>query len=80
MIIELAISTQVKVRNHENEVLWRHFTVAVLSFELAQLLGANEAAAVAIYPLESSVGLEVSNCCQDLPHFLNGELLLSYEQ
>ena len=77
MVVEFVVTVKVEVVDEEDEVLWGDLTVAVFSFELAELFGADEAGAVTINPSKGGVWLKVSDCGQYLPHLLDGKLLVS---
>ena len=80
MVIEPAITVEVKVIDHEYEVFWRYLSVPVLPFELAKFFGADETRCVSIKSFESSVRLKISYSCQYLAHFLYCKLLICYEK
>lgn len=80
MVVQLAVVIQVEVSDHEDEVFGRDLPVAIFSLKLANFFCSDVACVVAVDPLECRVRFEVSNCCQDLPHFLDSELLLGVEE
>lgn len=61
MIIQLTIAVQIKIVYHKYEVLGRYFSVAIFSFELANLLGANISRTIPIDPFERSIGFEITD-------------------
>lgn len=80
MIIQLTVAIQIEIVNHKDEVLGRHFSVAIFPFELADLFGAYISGTVSINPFESGIGFKIANGSKDLPHFLDSKLLFGHEQ
>ena len=80
MVVQLSIAVQIKVVDEENEILRRHFSVAIFPFELAKLLGSDEPCGIPINSLEGGIRLKISDCGQYLTHFFDGQLLISDEE
>ena len=80
MIVLLTIAVQIKIVDHKYEVLRRHFSVPIFSFELANLLGANISCTISIDPFKRSVWFEITDGSQDLAHFFYGKLLFGHEK
>ena len=61
MIVELAITIQIKVADCVAEILGHHFSEAVFPLELSELLSINDTSISSINSFKSSVGLEISH-------------------